>query len=457
MFGNVFRSVGNAFKKAGDVVEDAGEAVGGVFQKGAGAMGDAVGGAADVAGGVVKGGVDLVGDGAEALADVGKGGFDATKYLASEGWHAAEKAASASGQAMVFVGREGFELGRDAGDALTKGTLKGASWVLNQVEAGRRKLGEWGTDLVGRAFGRRAGDVFGSLYDRGTGWVTGAAQNVVEGADTIRQGAHKVLKGKVGEGLRDIGEGVVKIGVQTPVDAAIVMGAGAIGAVQSLLGIDPPSRELTGEEIAELRKVFGDSVDYSQVRIKEGDGGFWGGGGLFTIGGRPRSVMGTIYIPSGYLEKEVGDEMGAEIADRITAINTDREARGLPKLTEAEAQAERDRLRGDEGFKAEVERKVRMTLLVHEVTHVWQYQNGGSDYMGEAVWAQYARGGYDLRKAAGKPWHRLSPELQGALLEEAYEDGFFDDPPQNVTKHGIDFTAQVEEALKQVRSGEGAP
>lgn len=430
MFG-VGKFLRNAAKTVVHVAEDAGKAVGDVVEKGAGAMGDVAEGAVDVAG------------------DVGKGGFNAAKYLASEGWHTAEKAASASASAIVHVGREGFELGRDAGDALAKGTFKGASWAVNLVEAGRRKVGEWGADLVGRALGRRAGDVFRSLYDHSTGWSIGAAQNLVEGADTLRQGATKLARGDLKGAARDLGEGAFKIVVQTPVDAIISTGAGAVEAVQSILGIDPPSRGVTDAEVAELRKIFGDSVDYSQVRIKEGDGGFFGSGGLLTLGGRPRSVMGTIYIPSGYIEKKVEKKLDRAIA----GLNAERQRNGDLPLSEAEEQTKRGELY------AETERQVRMTLLVHEVTHVWQYQNGGDDYAGEAIWSQIARGGYDLDKVAELGWHRLSPEQQGALLEEAYKDGFFDDPANAKveTDSGVDLTELAREAHERVKKGEGAP
>jgi hypothetical protein len=64
-------------------------------------------------------------------------------------------------------------------------------------------------------------------------------------------------------------------------------------------------------------------------------------------------------------------------------------------------------------------------LLVHELTHVWQYQHGGPDYLSKALWAQLVGDGYDWRKGldAGKPWEALNPEQQAALLEEAYLAG----------------------------------
>ncbi len=433
----IFRDVGRA---VGHVAEDVGKAVGHAVGEGAHAVGDAV-----------EGGVDAVGD-------AGKVGFDATKYLASEGW----KGATATGKAIVHVGREGFELGLEGGAGVARGLFKGPSGAVDLIDGARRKVGEWGREAVGRVFGRRIGDAFGSVYEGATGWVPGVARNLIEGFDTFRHGLEKVVRGDFKGGFSDMGQAFLKVYVQTPVDAVISMGAGAIGAVQSLTGIDPEGRKLSGAEIAELRKVFGDSVDYAQIRVKEGDGGFFGGGGLLTIGGRARSVMGTIYIPSGEIDENAKKRLDVEIEARLTAADEARKDRSLPELGEAEKAAERERLRHDPEFLAAVKERTRMILLVHEVTHVWQYQNGGTDYMGEAMLTQAAGVGYDLEQAArdGTPWHRLSPEQQGALLEEAYKDGYFDDPKNarvEVGKNDVDVTDLVRGAAEQVKQGEGAP
>jgi hypothetical protein len=59
------------------------------------------------------------------------------------------------------------------------------------------------------------------------------------------------------------------------------MGGKAISAIQTLVGLEPVGRKLTDDEITELRKVYGDTIDYSKVRIKEGDAG------LFSLTGGP--------------------------------------------------------------------------------------------------------------------------------------------------------------------------
>jgi hypothetical protein len=66
--------------------------------------------------------------------------------------------------------------------------------------------------------------------------------------------------------------------------------------------------------------------------------------------------------------------------------------------------------------------------LIHEMGHVWQYQNGGLAYIPESLWAQFkgfigagSRGAaYDWREAdrAGLPWEKWNPEQQAAAIED---------------------------------------
>ena len=62
----------------------------------------------------------------------------------------------------------------------------------------------------------------------------------------------------------------------------------------------------------------------------------------------------------------------------------------------------------------------KMDVLVHEAGgHAWQYQNGGTDYLSEALVAQLLEQlglgeGYDYSNelAAGTSWDELNPEQQ---------------------------------------------
>jgi hypothetical protein len=186
----------------------------------------------------------------------------------------------------------------------------------------------------------------------------------------------------------------------------MMVGARVISAVQTMVGLEPPGRELTSDEIATLRSVYGDSIDYSQIRIKEGSSG------LFSVAGRALTQGNTIYVPPGELP--------------------------LSKDT-----------------------------LVHEATHVWQYQHGGTDYMAEALWGQNFGEGYDFSKGIdeGKSFSDLNPEQQAELVQQAYLSGFFDPTSPNfgtfryTRSDGttVDYTDYLKKAMDQIHSGEGAP
>jgi hypothetical protein len=77
-----------------------------------------------------------------------------------------------------------------------------------------------------------------------------------------------------------------------------------------------------------------------------------------------------------------------------------------------------------------ISRGQHMDLLVHEATHIWQYQHRGWGYVAEALWAQGFGDGYDYVKAlrAGKSWHQMNPEQQAQLLQDGFRGGYFDAP-----------------------------
>ena len=156
---------------------------------------------------------------------------------------------------------------------------------------------------------------------------------------------------------------------------------------------------LSPTEKAELEKVYGDSIDYDSVKIVEGDTG------IMTVGDAARTIGNTIYIPKSLLP-------------------------------------------------------LSQSLLTHEMGHVWQFQNGGDDYMREALWGQYVGDGYDYEKGIkeGKSFSDLNPEQQADLMRELYNSGFAGDPAGHpFIIDGVDYSAYATEALRQVRNGEGAP
>jgi hypothetical protein len=244
----------------------------------------------------------------------------------------------------------------------------------------------------------RVGDAVRGVVTGVADAVTGAVKNVGEGISTFAGGVGKVFSGDFKEGFKQMGSGLLKTFVQTPVDAFLMIGGRALSAVQTLIGVEPPGRKLSGSEVETLRKVYGDSIDYDKIRIKEGDAG------LFSKSGRAFTHGNTIYIPPDNMP------MSAD-------------------------------------------------LLVHETAHVWQHQNGGTDYMSEALWAQKFGDAYEFDKGLdeGKTWSQLDPEQQGELLSQAQLSGFFDNPGSRFIYNGKDYTDQLNAALEQVRNGQGAP
>lgn len=254
---------------------------------------------------------------------------------------------------------------------------------------------------VGNAIGevaQRVGDGVRGLVTGVGNAVVGIVRNVGEGLGDFFGGVGKLFTGKFIDGLKQMGQGLVKTVIQTPVDALLMVGGRALSAIQTLIGVEPPGRGLKADEIAVLRQVYGDSIDYGAVRIKEGNSG------LFSTTGRAFAHGNTIYIPP----------------------------ENLPLTKD---------------------------LLVHEMAHVWQNQNGGTDYMSEALWGQYHGDGYDFEKGLkeGKAWSELNPEQQAELLQQAYLAGYFNGPGQRFVYNGTDYTDYMNDVMKQVRAGKGAP
>ena len=74
-------------------------------------------------------------------------------------------------------------------------------------------------------------------------------------------------------------------------------------------------------------------------------------------------------------------------------------------------------------------------VMVHELTHVWQYENAGAIYMPQAIHAQKWGGGYDygdvanlqLKKTAGEGLLSFNREQQAQIVQDFFrlrQDGF---------------------------------
>jgi hypothetical protein len=332
------------------------------------------------------------------------------------------------------------------GKLLDKGTN-----LVNKVNNFGNKLLDKGNNLLNKVsdfgskaldFGKKALteikdrglDIGRSLLNVATEGVGGLVRSAFEGIGKVASGVGNMLnpaplaklftgdfkgawedfKGNVSEGVKNIGSGLVQGLVQGPFDTLAVTLQNGISAVQTAIGVETPGRGLTDAESAELKKVYGDKVDLSQIRIKEDNIGL---NNLMA----PHTVGNTIYIPKGWLPDKNNPNYASQ----------------------------------------------RNELLVHEAAHTWQYQNGGTDYIGASLFNQ-AKGAisgqsrnaayeYDEPIKSGKSWTELNPEQQAHLIENAYVQGLFDNP--NATfklKDGSDATAYVRDAIAQMRNGKGA-
>jgi len=176
---------------------------------------------------------------------------------------------------------------------------------------------------------------------------------------------------------------------------------GAPGAV--------PARPLRPNEVAELKKIYGNSLDTSKIQLRIGY--------------------------SGQLTK---DDRPVAIADSNgrTTIHYPRGGRYSDPPP--------------------------MESLVHETLHAWQRQHGSARYMADSAHDQLAKGtgeAYNWRRAVGQGlvWSKWGTEQQAKFIQEAYEHGTLLNPDKPWVIDGQDLRGHVRDALKEIRAGRGAP
>jgi hypothetical protein len=156
-----------------------------------------------------------------------------------------------------------------------------------------------------------------------------------------------------------------------------------------------PERPLTPEERELLTPIYRASLDLARVRLREGVRG------LVNASRRAFVIENTLYLPRGYLP-------------------------------------------------------LRPHILVHELCHVWQFQNGGHAYIGDSVHAQLLGDGYELEKGLlqGRAWAQLNAEQQATLVEASFAQGCFSGAKFFI--RGRDWTEYWAAAVAELRGGRGA-
>lgn len=283
----------------------------------------------------------------------------------------------------------------DVGDAISSG----ANAVADAVETGVNAVEEVVTDVVetvgnGIEDGISAvGDVLGGIPVIGGilegvfDWAGSVISGVFDFVGAVVKGVFGIIGGVIAGVIRIVGgilslDGglIVKglLDIVSGVAGAIILIVGkAISLVQTVFLLQKPERRLTREERALLKRVFRESVALYNVRLIEG----WAG--IYSVNSRPFTLGNTIYLK-----------------DHVTSAEPE--------------------------------------LLVHEVTHVWQYQNTGARYASDAIGAQWfvdnAYSWEDEIARGNDDWVEFNLEAEAAFLEDIYTDG--DLITGSVVEHG---------------------
>ena len=207
--------------------------------------------------------------------------------------------------------------------------------------------------------------------------------------DNTVEAAGDILQGNVASGLQGLVEAPLDLAQDqagATVDAAVTVGNSILEGIDNLFGLGN-ERGLTAEEIAYLRPIYGDSIDYGSIRVQQG----------------------------GSFESLTNSNNATTIGNEIH----------MPNQTDDGAVFDADGSLTEEG----------MQLLGHEVAHVWQYQNEGSGYLSDSAGEQInandtvqdvlggVTGGlddaYDWQSAvsAGTSFENMGVEQQAELAE----------------------------------------
>jgi hypothetical protein len=372
---------------------------------------DAVGGAVkDVVGGAVDSvkevGAGIVG----AVEDVGKGVYEMTGGFLTNLFE------GNIGEALDSVVRGVDHAVFQSTERLASGLLKSAQKLSNGIT---NALGPLGAPL--RWINDRAFDVAQTGLDTTIGLARDAFRFLPDIANGFVGDVERSIKlaaaGKWGEAAKQFGMAFVHVPVNM-VGGVVDTAARGVQSMASIaltsVGLEQPARGLNPAERQYLESIYGDSIDYDMIRVKqEGPGTDWM---------QPHTVGNTVYLPPALFDPN----------GNLTTVG--------------------------------------LETLGHEVGHVWQNQNGGGDYLHNALfaqwWAKLTTGdwtnAYDWRKALsnGESFETMNDEERAHVMEDigkALEnDGMITASDGDHTPYTPAELAFLQEVAREIKLGEGA-
>jgi hypothetical protein len=224
----------------------------------------------------------------------------------------------------------------------------------------------------------------GGLFKGGFALVGAGIKALFGFVAGIVGGMIKIAGGLLTWRLSLLQEGALDI-VSTVFGMVVVVAGKLVSLFQSLVYLQDFERPLTAREKTQLQTVFRDNLNYYVIRIVEGHSG------LFGVNNRPFTLGNTIYM-------------------KRRTFPTD--------------------------------------LLVHETTHVWQYQQTGIRYASDALLAQwFVDDAYNWRKEINArhkaDWTRFNNEAQAQFFQDLWKYGELRDGSGATlqTGRGLAFTA----------------
>lgn len=321
------------------------------------------------------------------------------------------------GEALESVERGADQAIFQTGERLVAGSLscaqKATNGMLGMVPGG---------DML-RTVSDRAFDMAQTAVDTGAGIASDCVRLGPDIANGIAGGLERSVKmaadGRWGDAYEQLVDTAKNAGVNAAgglVDISARAVRGSASSVLTAVGNEAPARGLNPNEKAYLESIYGDSIDYDLIRIKEG------GFATDDFPAGTRTVGNTIYMQSKYF-----DASGNLTPDGLETLG-------------------------------------------HEAGHVWQNQNGGGDYMHNALlaqaWAAATMGSrneaYDWRRALGngESFTTMNPEEQAEVMsaigQALANDGMITAADGGRTPYTPAELAFLREVADRIKNGEWA-